>query len=121
MSVILTNRQKLVLAHKVEFPQKWADNAGEKAVRFKVSKYENDFDIESAKPNYLNRVERDAKEENDLEVARAIPNVAAKLEIQRLERSITTRWVRSALSGEQYGIDKLKEIEELIAVERAKL
>ncbi|SVD14733.1 uncharacterized protein METZ01_LOCUS367587, partial [marine metagenome] len=81
MSVTLTKRQKLVLAHKVEFPQEWADNAGEKAVQQKVMKYEDDYDLEAAKPDYFNRAERDAKEIADQKVIDDLPVNAVKREI----------------------------------------
>ena len=65
----LTERQLTVLAHVVENPQEWADNAiKEEHVLAKVAKYEVAYDEAVAKGDYKNRKQRDeaeAKAEKD--------------------------------------------------------
>tara|TARA_R100000781_G_C4034270_1_gene111676 strand:- start:132 stop:485 length:354 start_codon:yes stop_codon:yes gene_type:complete len=59
----LTDRQLAVLAHVVENPQEWADNAiKEDHVLAKIAKYEAAYDEAVAKGNYKNRKQRDEAE-----------------------------------------------------------
>lgn len=45
----------------------------------------------------------------------------AKAKIYELEQSVEDRWIRNAPLGDAYAVTRLQEIEDAIAVERAKL